>query len=47
VIYNLWKKFARPWRPGSGNRVSNLSRQEREEADRTVRQMFLDVEGEL
>lgn len=45
VVYLLWKRHMRPWRPGMGNRAMRITDAEREEAIRWVKQMFLEVEG--
>lgn len=46
VIWHLWKKYCRPWRPGRGSLITELSEQECEEAIRWVKQMFREVEGD-
>ena len=46
VVYELWRKHMRPWRPGSGNLASNLSDTECEEATRWVECIFREFEGE-
>lgn len=46
VVHELWKKHCLPWRPGSGNTISSLSENDRQEATQWVKRMFIEVEGE-
>jgi len=45
IVHKLWKRHMRPWRPGMGNLASDLSDEEKQEAVRWVKQIFIEVEG--
>ena len=46
VVHDLWKKHMRPWRPGSGSLISDLSEPELRKAIGWVERMFRSVEGD-
>ena len=45
IVYELWKRHIRPWKPGMGDLTSKLSEQEKMEAINWVKRMFQEVEG--
>jgi hypothetical protein len=46
IVYDLWKRYALPWRPESRNFASHLSEGEMQDALEWVKRMFIEVEGE-
>lgn len=46
VIHDLWKTYARPWRPGMGNAAVELTTTEKREANAMAEQLFRETEGD-
>ena len=46
LVHSLWKRYMAPWRPSSGNMVSELPIDQKKLAMKEVAAMFREVEGE-
>jgi len=46
IVYELWKRHLRPWKPGMGNMAIALSEEEKKEALRRAEKLFREAEDD-